>query len=575
MAVPKDAIPSLSECQCQICMEILIEPVTFPCNHTLCNPCFQSTVEKANLCCPFCRRRVSSWTRYHARRNSLVNMELWEKIQKYYPKECKLRACGQESEEIVDDYQPVRLLSIPGELRREYEEEIRKVEAERRANEEEENKASEEYIQRLCYLKKKKTEQLFNTVKSRCSRKEKYIKEETLGLSLPVLRNNFCERSISVSPLNSKKSDSVTIKSQKQNKNQRNAGDIQKYLSPRSQFGSASQSEVVQEDRKGTMSTEIDTIDLTSPVWQDTEVEEDMPTLSPQICLEIEEWGAKSSVESPMPQLSACDSEWCLEGEVKTRPNNHEKKLCMVNHEEPTTRVPYSREVAVKPGGKTESGLSVSDMTEITGNSTVETKNEETSLLTSSNDISKRKNQESSSEAVKDPCFSAKRRKIFPQTSLDQEETETNFTQKLIELEHLLFERHKQEEQDRLLALELQKEVDKEQMKLNRQKGSPDEYQLRATSFSPDKLLKGQKKNSKDRNFKRQTDTEHSKSWRGSGDENWQPSFKIQLKHSVTVNGKRMPNSTGDRCNVSKSAHSLQPSNSQKSIFQMFQRYRK
>nr|5XIU_A Chain A, E3 ubiquitin-protein ligase RNF168 [Homo sapiens] len=44
------------------------------------------------------------------------------------------------------------------------------------------------------------------------------------------------------------------------------------------------------------------------------------------------------------------------------------------------------------------------------------------------------------------------------------EETEINFTQKLIDLEHLLFERHKQEEQDRLLALQLQKEVDKEQM---------------------------------------------------------------------------------------------------------------
>ena len=100
MAVPKDAIPSLLECQCQICVEILFEPVTLPCNHTLCKPCFESTVEKANLCCPFCRRRVSSWARYRTRTNSLVNMELWEIIQKHYPKECKLRAAGQESEEI-------------------------------------------------------------------------------------------------------------------------------------------------------------------------------------------------------------------------------------------------------------------------------------------------------------------------------------------------------------------------------------------------------------------------------------------------------------------------------------------
>ena len=88
MAVPKDSIPSLLECQCQICVEILFEPVTLPCNHTLCKPCFESTVEKASLCCPFCRRRVSSWARYRSRTNSLVNMELWEIIQKHYPKEC-------------------------------------------------------------------------------------------------------------------------------------------------------------------------------------------------------------------------------------------------------------------------------------------------------------------------------------------------------------------------------------------------------------------------------------------------------------------------------------------------------
>uniref|UniRef100_A0A8C5Z6T7 RING-type E3 ubiquitin transferase n=1 Tax=Marmota marmota marmota TaxID=9994 RepID=A0A8C5Z6T7_MARMA len=112
MALSKHAIPSLSEYQCQICLEILIEPVTLPCNHTLCKPCFLSTMEKANLCCPFCRLWVSSWTRYHTRRNSLVNMELWEMIQKHYPKECQLRISGQESEKEVEDYQPVQVIII-------------------------------------------------------------------------------------------------------------------------------------------------------------------------------------------------------------------------------------------------------------------------------------------------------------------------------------------------------------------------------------------------------------------------------------------------------------------------------
>uniref|UniRef100_A0A671G5D6 RING-type E3 ubiquitin transferase n=1 Tax=Rhinolophus ferrumequinum TaxID=59479 RepID=A0A671G5D6_RHIFE len=109
MAEPKDMIPSLSEIQCKICVEILIEPVTLPCNHTVCKACFQSIIEKSNLCCPFCRRWISSWARYHTPRNSLVNMELWEKIQKHYPKECKLRISGQESEESIDDFQNIQM----------------------------------------------------------------------------------------------------------------------------------------------------------------------------------------------------------------------------------------------------------------------------------------------------------------------------------------------------------------------------------------------------------------------------------------------------------------------------------
>ncbi|KAM7132710.1 E3 ubiquitin-protein ligase RNF168 [Molossus nigricans] len=573
MAVPKNTIPSLSECQCGICMEILMEPVTLPCNHTLCNACFQSTVEKANLCCPFCRRRVSSWTRYHTRRNSLINKELWEIIQRHYPKECKLRASGQGSEEIVDDYQPVRLLSKPGELRREYEEEISKVEAERRANEEEENKASEEYIQKL--LAEEEEEEKRQAEKRRREMEEQLKSDEELARKLSININNFCEGKLSASPMNSRKSDLVTSKLQKKSKNkQTNTEDIQKYLSPKPQFGSASQAEVVQEGKKNSTSKETDSSDIKSPMCQDREIEEDMPTLSPPICLEIEEQGTKSSVESPMPQLCASGTEWCLK-EVKMRPSDHDKELCVINHERPEARVPYSREAAVKPCGKTESECTISDMTQIIGNNTVETENEESCLLISEEGIFKRKNQESSFEAVRDPCFSTKRRKMSSECSSEQEETEISFTQKLLDLEHLLFERHKQEEQDRLLALQIQKEVDKEQMKPNRQKGSPDEYQLRATPSPPDKLLNGQRKNSKDRNLKRHAAVEHSKPRRGPKNENWQPSFEIQVKHSVNVNGRKMPNSARDHCNVSKSVHSLQPSKSQKSIFQMFQRYTK
>ena len=114
MAVPKDTISSLLECQCRICVEILIEPVTLPCNHILCKTCFTSTVKKTNLLCLFCQRWIAFWTWYHTQRNSLANMELWEIIQKHYPEECRLRVFGQQSGEIIDDYQPVHLLSTCG-----------------------------------------------------------------------------------------------------------------------------------------------------------------------------------------------------------------------------------------------------------------------------------------------------------------------------------------------------------------------------------------------------------------------------------------------------------------------------
>ncbi|XP_004603290.2 E3 ubiquitin-protein ligase RNF168 [Sorex araneus] len=559
MALSPDAVPSLSDCQCQICVGILIEPVTLPCSHTLCNACFQSTVEKASLCCPFCRRRVSSWTRYHTRRNSLINKELWEVIQKHYPEECKLRASGLESEEFVDDCCPVRLISKPGELRREYEEEISKVAAERRASEEEEKKASEEYIQRL--LAEEEEEERRQAEKRQKEQEEQLKNDEELARKLSTNLNNFHQGNVMTSPMNSKKSGTVTAKSQKKSKNkQTSIGDIQKYLLPR--FVSASQPELVQEIKSNSKSAEeLADHGIKSPTWQNSNTVGGEQTPS-QVCLEVQEQSAKSPVDSPVPQLCASNTDECLEGEAKTGPeSNHEAELCAPNHEGPEVTALYSRENAATPCGQKESECAMADMSGITDSA--ETDSEE-SCLSISKDTSKRRNQESSLEMVKDPCLSVKRRKILA----DPKETDTNFTQRLMDLEHLFFERHKQEEQDRLFALQLQKEVDKEQMKPNRQKGSPDGYQLRALS-SPQEDQNGQRKTSRDRNFKKKADKEHSEPQRSSKNENRHPS--LRLKHSVK--GKKMSNSTGDNCNLVKSTHSLELSKSQQSIFQMFKRY--
>lgn len=40
---------------CLICLKLLYEPVTTPCGHTFCRPCFQRTLD-ANSRCPLCRR---------------------------------------------------------------------------------------------------------------------------------------------------------------------------------------------------------------------------------------------------------------------------------------------------------------------------------------------------------------------------------------------------------------------------------------------------------------------------------------------------------------------------------------
>ncbi|XP_060800118.1 E3 ubiquitin-protein ligase rnf168 [Neoarius graeffei] len=138
-----------ADCLCPICLEIFLEPVTLPCTHTFCKPCFLEAVDKANICCPLCRKRVSTWARLNGRKKTLVNTELWMRIQDAFPTQCQRRSSGLDDEEDMSMLTPNPRVSQPGELRREYEEEINKFVEEKRALEEAERRASEEYIQRL------------------------------------------------------------------------------------------------------------------------------------------------------------------------------------------------------------------------------------------------------------------------------------------------------------------------------------------------------------------------------------------------------------------------------------------
>ncbi|NXM42772.1 RN168 ligase, partial [Gymnorhina tibicen] len=567
---------SLSDCLCQICMEIFVEPVTLPCSHTLCNNCFQMTVEKASLCCPFCRRRVSSWARYNTRRNTLINWELWEKIQKNYPEECERRINGQDLDEEICVPKPQHQLSKPGELRQEYEAEISKVEAERRAHEQEENKASEEYIQRLLA----EEEEEHRLAEERRKEMEKQLKQdEELAWQLSNSLNEHSEGrvlgspspahglSLQTSPLNSGKAKNKTS----------NSGDIQKYLSPKNygMLGSASFSSTTGGGRSNSVSAvtgiiliQISHNEGSSSALQDEQ--EEMPTLSPQLTNVNKDSGAKDSfLESCMNYFSASASgETATVKQEKTPgPNCLEDGVpdaLLGPTEGEGSRTVLFRSKGEDDGIDSDSGNSTHEA----GHSDVETPERPQN----SKETPKRKLLEAPADAMIDLCTLDKRRRTFPESVEDQGEQMNDFnlqTQRAFEQQY--YERRRQEEQDRLLALQLQKELNKEERTLNRQKGSPDEYLLRTKpplSVKDSSARKGSSKVAKDsKGSKTQAETNHHKTRKGSCNENWQSPARVRVKSPSIKEGKVLncvvnTSDTNDICSL--------PKNKQKTILQMF-----
>ncbi|NXO54476.1 RN168 ligase, partial [Aramus guarauna] len=570
MSKKSEAPLSLSDCLCQICMEIFVEPVTLPCNHTLCNSCFQLTVEKASLCCPFCRRRVSSWARYNARRNTLINWELWEKIQKNYPKECERRINGQDLEEEICVPHPKHQLSKPGELRQEYEAEISKVEAERRAHEQEENKASEEYIQRL--LAEEEEER--RLAEERRREMEKQLKQdEELAWQLSNSLNEDSTGHVlsSPSPPGSLSSETSPANSCKVKNKPSNSGDIQKYLSPKLHhtLGSASFSRTTEGGRSDSGSVDVNSNEGSSSVWQDEQ--EEMPTLSPQLTGMVKDSSAKDLfLESCMKYFSASASGETTAVKEEKAPGPH----CL-GDEAPDvlhgmTKGEGSKTVLRRSEGDGD-GIDKSvlcDLVKVARHSD----EEKPERLQNTKETPKRKSVEPPAEAVVDSCVLDKRRRTFPESLEDQEEQINYFNlqmQKAFEQE--LYERRMQEEQDRLLALQLQKQINKEERTLNRQKGSPDEYHLRTKPPQPVKgspARKASSKMAKDSKVpKKQAETNHRKTRRGSCNENWQSPTRVRVKSPGIKGGKVLncvvnTSDANDICSL--------PKNKQKTILQMF-----
>ncbi|KAH1004935.1 E3 ubiquitin-protein ligase RNF168 [Dendroctonus ponderosae] len=132
---------------CPICRTIFDHPVTLPCDHAFCRPCFEGSMENANLMCPLCRLRVGSWYRRTKKDGKLVNEELWKAVQQQYPLEVKNKLQGLDND--IEEGKPVIRVCNPGEIRQEYEKERRKYLEEQQKSREVEENASAVLIKKL------------------------------------------------------------------------------------------------------------------------------------------------------------------------------------------------------------------------------------------------------------------------------------------------------------------------------------------------------------------------------------------------------------------------------------------
>ncbi|CAH6785749.1 LOC102557137 [Phodopus roborovskii] len=402
MALSKAKTLSLEDCQCLLCMEFLIEPITLPCNHTMCKSCFKALLRKTFLSCPFCRTWVSSWARYHTHVNSLINKELWERIQAQYPEECRRRSPGEELPSLVlSDDKPVRVLSNPGELRKEYEEEMIKLAAERQATEEKQNIATQECIRQL--LAQDMEEEKMWAEKLRLEEQRQREEEEAKKISM---------------------GEPATSPRKKKSK-QKHCDSVPKFALTQSWLQSASQYDTVKD-------------------------------------------GNKTSVKTD----SAINSRYALfygyDAKMGTLENEASKPSCSNDNLYVTPKYIKSEEGTTHSSTETESRHIVSGMLEEIGNNTTGAK-DKMSHPSSSKHTSKRNNQESSSEAAGEPGTPCE---MPPKSSSEEDEAQLLITKRLIDLENLYFEKHQQEEQDRLFALELQRVLDEEERKMRGEKST-------------------------------------------------------------------------------------------------------
>lgn len=92
----------LEDVTCKICLNLMIRPVSLPCKHDLCYACYENCVEKSNLSCPMCRKRISVWCRQATKSNTVVNTVLWARIQDQFPELVESQKKGESEKDSED-----------------------------------------------------------------------------------------------------------------------------------------------------------------------------------------------------------------------------------------------------------------------------------------------------------------------------------------------------------------------------------------------------------------------------------------------------------------------------------------
>ncbi|XP_048398838.1 E3 ubiquitin-protein ligase rnf168 [Stegostoma tigrinum] len=522
--VPSPAL-TLAECLCPVCQELLAEPVTPPCGHSLCLGCFQQTVEISNLNCPLCRRRLSNWARGKAREGSLVNTELQERIQQQYP---QLQA-EETSHEEVDRLCSRPQLCKPGEVRKEYEEQISKLRAERHARDEEEQRASEDLIQKILAEEK---EWLMHEEKQRKEMDEQLKRDEELAQMLSKEVNSTYkthpESLTSHTRRTSLKinSSSVTRGNKLIPRSSSPMGNIQQYLSPTSKKYRKAESTRLRSDASVIESESADTDDRISnsdsissislPCYEEeqepicssaqpafAECIGRVPTAAVGDYRQEDECNGEHSPEADESELvGVCNGEWkgresykedVLLAELKINSINSNSEGDQLNLTE-LQNLGYKLDHACTSASCYDLGNT--DCETVCYDDNLELKpnlnpNQGTKYQVGSQApiklkaLVKRKTW-NSSEVEGETCSTVKKRKICAaETSESIEPSQGIMHEDLLsDWEKSQAEKLRMEEQDRLLAIRIQRKLDREMLIVNRKRGSPDEYLLRTNKSS-------------------------------------------------------------------------------------------